>query len=216
MSAAISSYLGKTGQNLKKVLEYAKEQPTILLLDEFDAIAKKRDDASDLGELKRVVNILLKELEDWPSHSMLIAVTNHPKLLDKAIWRRFEYTIEIPLPNQETRIKIFENAFNNTEFYEEIKNMSKLLAILSDKLSPNDIIKICEKSRKRALFKDEKIQKAIIIELANNSKDDIVFNKKFCKIAQSDFNMTFRDMAQILDKSISTIQFYLKGAKNNG
>ena len=89
MSSAISSYLGKTGKNLKKAIDYAKEQPTILLLDEFDAIAKKRDDSSDLGELKRVVNILLKELEDWPESSILIAATNHPELLDDAIWRRF-------------------------------------------------------------------------------------------------------------------------------
>ena len=63
LAAAVSSLFGKTGQNLKRVLSYAREHSTVLLLDEFDAIAKRRDDVSDLGELKRIVNVLLKELE---------------------------------------------------------------------------------------------------------------------------------------------------------
>ena len=90
LSASISSLMGKTGHNLKRVLQFARQNPSVLLLDEFDAIAKKRNDNTDLGEIKRVVNVLLMELEDWPISSVIIATSNHPELLDKAIWRRFD------------------------------------------------------------------------------------------------------------------------------
>ena len=90
LATIVSSYLGETGTNIKKVLDYAKENDCVLFLDEFDAIAKTRTDARELGEMKRIVNVLLKELEEWPIGSIVIAATNHEELLDKAIWRRFD------------------------------------------------------------------------------------------------------------------------------
>ena len=62
LAAVMSSYLGKTGNNIRRVFEFASKSPCILLLDEFDAIAKKRDDDSDVGELKRLVTVLLQEI----------------------------------------------------------------------------------------------------------------------------------------------------------
>ena len=103
LSALMSSYLGKTGQNLRSALLQARSEPTVMLLDEFDAIAKRRDDPSDVGELKRIVNVLLVELEEWPASSLLIAATNHPELLDRAIWRRFERVVSIGLPTADIR-----------------------------------------------------------------------------------------------------------------
>lgn len=211
MATSLSSYLGKTGQNLKKVLDYAKEEPTLLLLDEFDAIAKKRDDSSDLGELKRVVNVLLKELEDWPSYSILIAATNHPELLDRAIWRRFDIAIEIPLPNLTTREKIIERCFAETEYQDRVNNISDMLAALTEGMSPADITKICERTKKQVLMYDEVLEKAIILEIANITTDKTVkFNKRFCKIARKEVGMTYREMATILNKSVAAVQNYLK------
>ncbi|MCT4612452.1 MAG: ATP-binding protein [Clostridia bacterium] len=207
MASAVSSYFGKTGQNLKKVINYAKEEPTLLLLDEFDAIAKKRDDLTDLGELKRVVNVLLKELEDWPSHSILVAATNHPELLDRAIWRRFDMAIEIPLPVIETRLDIINNEFKNME----IGETDVLVAKLTKGMSPADIVKICEKSKKQVIMYNAEPKKAIVVEIANMTDGkNIEFNKRFCKIAKEEFSMTYREMASILGKSISAIQNYLK------
>ena len=71
----------------------------ILLLDELDAIAKKRDDATEVGELKRLVTVLLQEIDDWPASGLLLAATNHPDLLDPAVWRRFEMIISFPSPD---------------------------------------------------------------------------------------------------------------------
>ena len=109
LSAVMSSYLGKTGSNLRHVLDYAKSLDCVLLLDELDAIAKRRDDYGEIGELKRLVTVLLQQLDDWPSSGLLIAATNHAELLDPAVWRRFEELIEFPLPGRDAA-----RAFLNT------------------------------------------------------------------------------------------------------
>ena len=98
LDSLISSLLGATAKNIHKVFEYAKRQPCVLFLDEFDAIAKARDDQHELGELKRVVNSLLQNIDDYCQDGILVAATNHHELLDNAIWRRFHTVIEMPRP----------------------------------------------------------------------------------------------------------------------
>lgn len=98
LSAVMSSFLGRTGTNVRHVLDYAKGVSCVLLLDEFDAIAKRRDDAQEVGELKRLVTVLLQEIDDWPEGGLLVAASNHEELLDPAVWRRFEMQIELGLP----------------------------------------------------------------------------------------------------------------------
>jgi len=100
LSAVMSSFLGKTGNNLRQVLDYAKSEDCILFLDEIDAVAKRRDDATEIGELKRLVTVLLQEIDDWPETGLMLAATNHPTLLDSAVWRSFEMTIEYLMPEQ--------------------------------------------------------------------------------------------------------------------
>ena len=101
LSAVMSSFLGRTGNNVRAVLDFAKQQPCVLLLDELDAIAKRRDDATEVGELKRLVTVLLQEIDEWPATGLLLAATNHPELLDPAVWRRFDALVEFPKPTQE-------------------------------------------------------------------------------------------------------------------
>lgn len=96
----ISSLLGNTAKNIHRIFAYAKKQPCILFLDEFDAIAKARDDAHELGELKRVVNSLLQNIDDFSQEGILLAATNHAGMLDKAVWRRFQTVIELPAPER--------------------------------------------------------------------------------------------------------------------
>ncbi len=100
LATVMSSFLGKTGSNIRSVLNYASTFPCVLLLDEFDAIAKRRDDDHDVGELKRLVTVLLQAIDDWPTASVLIAATNHGELLDPAVWRRFDLNIHFEYPNQ--------------------------------------------------------------------------------------------------------------------
>ena len=99
LTTIMSSYMGKTGNNIRKVLDFAKSKPCILFLDEIDAIAKSRSDNSDVGELKRIVTILLQELESWPEQGLLLAATNHVDLIDPALWRRFDLELTFRLPD---------------------------------------------------------------------------------------------------------------------
>lgn len=109
LSAVMSSLLGRTGMNLRHVLDYAKSRRCVLLIDELDSIGKRRNDDSDVGELKRLVNVLLQQLDDWPADgSLLLGATNHPELLDPAIWRRFEVAIDFPLPGLPARVEAIE------------------------------------------------------------------------------------------------------------
>lgn len=100
LSAVMSSFLGRTGNNIRYVLDYAKNTECVLLIDELDAIAKRRDDNSEIGELKRLVTVLLQEIDDWPATGLMLAATNHPDLLDPAIWRRFEAVLKFEIPNR--------------------------------------------------------------------------------------------------------------------
>lgn len=99
LAAVMSSFLGRTGNNIRNVLDYAKSVDCVLFLDELDALAKRRDDATEVGELKRLVTVLLQEIDSWPAHGLMLAATNHPDLLDPAVWRRFDMIVEFPLPN---------------------------------------------------------------------------------------------------------------------
>jgi len=100
LSTTLNSYLGETGQNISRALDYARGNASVLFLDEFDALAKRRSDAQDIGELKRVVNVLLQAVDQWEGPSLLVAATNHEYLLDEAMLRRFELTIRFPLASQ--------------------------------------------------------------------------------------------------------------------
>ena len=99
LTAVMSSLLGKSGNNLRTALDYAKARPCVLLLDEIDAIAKRRNDDSDIGELKRLVTVILQEVDEWPAESVLLAATNHPELIDPALWRRFDLVVDFKRPD---------------------------------------------------------------------------------------------------------------------
>lgn len=101
LSAVMSSLLGRSGANLRRALDFAKRTPCVLLLDELDAIAKRRSDDSDIGELKRLVTVILQEVDEWPASGLLLAATNHPELIDPALWRRFDLVIEFGAPDAE-------------------------------------------------------------------------------------------------------------------
>lgn len=98
LTAVMSSLLGRSGNNLRAALDFAKRNPCVLLLDEIDAIAKRRSDETDIGELKRLVTVIMQEVDEWPATGLLLAATNHPELIDPALWRRFDLVIDFKLP----------------------------------------------------------------------------------------------------------------------
>ena len=96
--AVVSSYLGETAANLRKVFDFGRSRPLVLLFDEFDAIGKERTAIDEHGELKRVVNSFLQLLDGFHAETLTIAATNHQGLLDPALWRRFDEIVFFPTP----------------------------------------------------------------------------------------------------------------------
>ncbi len=99
--AVVSSFLGETASNLRKVFDSLATQKVVALFDEFDAIGKEREDPTEHGELKRVVNSFLQMVDAYRGPSLLVAATNHERVLDRAIWRRFDEVLFFDKPNLE-------------------------------------------------------------------------------------------------------------------
>ncbi|MER9445187.1 ATP-binding protein [Mesorhizobium sp. M0340] len=148
LAAVMSSLLGRTGSNLRYVLEYAKKIDCVLLLDELDAIAKRRDDQGEIGELKRLVTVLIQQIDDWPSSGILLAATNHSDLLDPAIWRRFELHIEFPLPDQHAIERFIEGQLR--PYFPATSEWSRLLAVAFAGHSFSDIERELSAARRTA------------------------------------------------------------------
>jgi SpoVK/Ycf46/Vps4 family AAA+-type ATPase len=133
LDGLVSSFLGQTGSNIRRIFDFVKNKRIMLFLDEFDAIAKKRDDAHELGELKRVVTTLLQNMDAMPANVFLVAATNHHHLLDPAIWRRFNSTILLDSPDTDQRESIIERFMQNIlpEYSAEIKTIVTLTETMS-------------------------------------------------------------------------------------
>lgn len=108
LDSVVSSYLGETAANLRKVFDFIDSVPMVALFDEFDALGKERADASEHGELKRVVNAVLQMLDAYHGKSLIIAATNHEGMLDTAIWRRFEEVLVFELPTRDQVPKLLK------------------------------------------------------------------------------------------------------------
>jgi SpoVK/Ycf46/Vps4 family AAA+-type ATPase len=151
----MSSFLGRTGNNIRVVLDYARKQPSVLLLDEFDAVAKRRDDGTEVGELKRLVTVLLQSIDDWPSNGLLIAATNHPELLDPAVWRRFERVIAFPLPKEQELVVLLRTLLEADST--DCEQWILLLGMLLQGQSFADVAKFINQTRRAAILQAEPI-----------------------------------------------------------
>ncbi len=152
LDGLISSFLGSTSKNIRALFDFAARTPCVLFLDEFDAIAKLRGDSQELGELKRVVNSFIQNLDTLGSHSIVIAATNHHELLDSAIWRRFSYRLALDFPTADLREKMWKEFSVGLEFTDrEIA----LLVDLSEGFSGSDIREVYVRLRRRQLTKQQ-------------------------------------------------------------
>ncbi len=145
LDGLISSFLGTTARNISTLFEFANRYKCVLLLDEFDAIAKVRDDPHELGEIKRVVNTLLQCLDMRSSKGFTLAITNHEGLLDTAIWRRFDVRIFAPKPDLDSRLAIAKIYIKPLDISEQ---ELKLIAWATEGFSGADIETLCNSLRR--------------------------------------------------------------------
>lgn len=166
LTAVMSSFLGRTGNNIRFVLDYAKNTDCVLLLDELDAIAKRRDDTGEIGELKRLVTVLLQEIDDWPSSGLLLAATNHPDLLDPAIWRRFEMIVEFNNPANEQIVLLVKTLIQNE--IEDWDRWSQILSLLFTGKSFNEIERQINLARKSSAINETSLEDELKKILTSN------------------------------------------------
>ena len=152
LDGLISSFLGSTSKNIRALFDFAAKTPCVLFLDEFDAIAKLRGDSQELGELKRVVNSFIQNLDTLSSHSIVIAATNHHELLDSAVWRRFSYRLALDFPTADLREKMWTTFCAGLEFTER---EFALLVDLSEGFSGSDIREVYVRLRRRQVTKQQ-------------------------------------------------------------
>jgi len=98
--AVIGSFLGETSQRLRRIFEHVATRRCVLFFDEFDTVGKERGDTHETGEIKRVVSTLLMQIDALPAHVVTVVASNHPELLDRAVWRRFQLRLELPAPTR--------------------------------------------------------------------------------------------------------------------
>ena len=175
----ISSYLGKTGKNIREIFEVAKNDDVIIFLDEIDTVAKQRDDNKELGELKRVVTVLLQNIDIFPQNSILIGATNNEKLLDKAIWRRFPLKIELQNPSEESRKHMFEMFLEGFPHTLDIS----LLAKLTEGFNGSAIYDVTQSIKKDAILRNKNNIEDIdaiksLISLGSMNRNNISLPKK--------------------------------------
>lgn len=153
LDGIISSFLGSTSKNIRAIFEYAQRVPCVLFLDEFDAIAKVRDDNNELGELKRVVNSLLQNIDGLKCGSLIIAASNHEHLLDPAVWRRFNFRLKVDYPDYFSRKLLIKNFLKNK--YKEDSEELDIISAMFKGLSGAAIEEICTSALMDSIIKEE-------------------------------------------------------------
>lgn len=149
----ISSFLGQTATNLRKIFDFIENEKFVVLFDEFDIVGKKRDDPQEHGEIKRVVNNFMQMLDSYNGDSILIAATNHPQLLDTAVWRRFDEILEYKLPTIGQRGKLFKKYLGVLKKTDDV-NIKELVK-RTNNYSASDIAVICENALRMSIIHDK-------------------------------------------------------------
>lgn len=211
LDGLVSSLLGSTSKNIRKIFEYVKDFPCILFLDEFDAIAKARDDMHEIGELKRVINSLLQNIDFMPTHCILLAATNHPELLDRAVWRRFIQKIEVAHPSVDLLpdlLKILCAPYSIDMGDASLKE--NIIVNCIDGISPADLKSLFERAKIKSVIENKRkieIDQLLLglFELQNGVKSE----KEYVTFL-SERGVSQRNINIITGISLRKIKNYLK------
>lgn len=164
----ITKYMGETSTKLRQVFDHIKEIRGVYLFDEFDAIGSDRSLDNDVGEMRRILNSFLQNLEDDESHSIIIAATNNPKMLDKALFRRFDDVMEYQNPDSDQIARLFKMKLHgkasNDIFSEEVYNNAM-------GLNHADIVKACEDAVKYSILEESIITKDVLMKHILDRRD---------------------------------------------
>ena len=214
LDGVVSSLLGSTAKNLRRIFDYVQSMPCILFLDEFDAIAKARDDNHQLGELKRVINSLLQNIDGMRSDCVLIAATNHPEMLDTAVWRRFVQVVEVGLPSEKQlleMIDVFSTPFSN-EFTSDSQKKKVFMELVKG-LSPSVIKTIFDRVKAKSVIAGS--QRIETEQLLQGVYDVTCNNKTECGyvLFLSNHGVTQTEISKHTGLSLRKVKNYLSTSK---
>ncbi len=209
LSAVISSFLGRTGNNLRYVMDYAKSVRCVLFLDEVDAVAKRRDDVHEMGELKRLVTALLQEVDDWPASGVLLAATNHPALLDPAAWRRFDAQIEFSLPSITLLGRAIEQFLGSDEASMHSPALVRALALSFAGRSFSDVEREIMTARRASILSGRPLNEVLQELIKRVVAGTQASGRRQIAAALVDSGVTIRQVAEITGVSRDTIRKFI-------
>lgn len=221
LDSLVSSFLGQTGTNMRKIFDAVNGKPVVLLLDEFDAIAKKRDDKNELGELKRVVNTLLQNLDLLSNDVFVIAATNHESLLDEAIWRRFNSVMYLDLPNKKMRSEYIKYQMDLYDIedgrlnYEKLSNFTAGLNFSQiQEISLKAIKNTVLNHKTREMRQEDYIESLINVIFLYNTDKEMLDVEKVRKLREN--GVTLQMLSELLKIPRTTLNDRLKkGERKN-
>lgn len=164
----VTKYMGETSVKLRQVFDYIEDCPGVYLFDEFDAIGSDRSIDNDVGEMRRILNSFLQYLENEDSFSLIIAATNNPSILDKALFRRFDDVLEYSLPDENQILRIMKNKLEGHSG-KDVYDQEVMEVALG--LSHSDIAKACEDALKYSIMEETIIDKKIMIGVLQNRRE---------------------------------------------
>lgn len=210
LASVISSYLGRTGNNIKQSFDFAKRGSCVFFLDELDAIAKRRDDEGDVGELKRLVTVLLQELDLWGPKNLLLAATNHGSLLDPAVWRRFDVTIDFPLPSATELTYLGQLLSPKGDPISA--GWIKTLALLSEGTSQSDFVRDINRLRRETLLSNPHDQLSVFEAFVDLKIDRMktVDRKKLAVSLVKNANLSQREASKVAKVARETLRSALQ------
>ena len=171
----VTKYMGETSVKLRQVFDYIEDCPGVYLFDEFDAIGSDRNLDNDVGEMRRILNSFLQYIENEDSFSIIIAATNNPGILDKALFRRFDDVLEYLLPDDKQILRILKNKLNG--YSQDTIYGSKVIGAARG-LSHADISKACEEALKYFIMDETTIDEDLMVKILENKTDFITLKRR--------------------------------------
>lgn len=212
LDGLVSSLLGTSARNITNLFKFAAQHRCLLLLDEFDAVAKARNDSQEVGEIKRIVNSLLQCIDERANQGMTIAITNHEVLLDPAVWRRFDVRVFVPKPDLKGREMIIRKYLKPLELSDE---KVKLLSLITENYCGSDIELLVTHFKRHTALSEDSVQFIKIVrslltinasttsELATYVRDNT--DSSVMYKLNKDSGFTQREIGNIFETSLSKV-----------
>ncbi|RAI81595.1 ATP-binding protein [Macrococcoides caseolyticum subsp. hominis] len=207
-----SSYLGDSGKSIENLFNSIKNKEAVFIFDEFDSIATTRSSKNDIGEMRRIVNSLLNNLDQWNGSGLIIATTNDWSSLDPAVSRRFDEKIDLNLPDFRSRKLLWLLYTQNVINIEE----ADILSEITDGMSPAYIELYSKKALRMKILRE----KEVFLEIINNLNFSSLTTNNKQKIINYIHNKypeyTTRMIANSISSSKSTVQRYIEKGESDG